>query len=343
MGTNDGSAASLLGPLGLDEAQEAVYRNLLRWDGGSLADVVERTGLSRPRVRQVLDRLEGSGLIGRSLDRDVYIPAPPQAAIDILVLRRHEELEQARLAARQLNAEVASEVSRAQQAGLVELVTRGEAVPSRNVQMLMSAKEEILGLCMPPLVPPDDAFIEFKLNILRRGVKAKAVWATEVFKGPDGPAWVRFIETVRRAGEEPRVGRDLPMPLLIVDRRVAFVPAQANELGVGHDFLVVHRSSLLESLLALFHTVWERSIRFDPQRPLGEPEQAPTGLGALSEEERQVLVLLGAGMQDTAIADHLGMGARTVQRHVQRIMSQFGAGTRFQAGLEIGRQASLEA
>jgi len=86
-------------------------------------------------------------------------------------------------------------------------------------------------------------------------------------------------------------------------------------LGVANDYLVVHPSSLLKSLLALYHTVWERSIPFgDPAGPINDPAEAPTGVDALSDEERQVLGLLGAGMQDAAIATHLGLGTRTVQR-----------------------------
>jgi len=74
--------------------------------------------------------------------------------VEIMILRRQEELEQTRLAVRQLRAEVAIESQHDESAGLVELIPAGKAVIARNSQLLMAAQHEILGICVPPWRPP---------------------------------------------------------------------------------------------------------------------------------------------------------------------------------------------
>lgn len=328
----------LLGPLGLSDIEERVYRRLLRLNGGSLAEVTRSSEIPERPGRQALASLEARGLLTRSTRRPkVYVPAPPHAAIDLLVHRRQEELEKMRLAANELAAEVGKEALRADTTEIVEVVARGEGVSIRNYQLLMGAQQEVLGFSVPPLDKPDDRFIQFKLDLLGRGVTAKAIYTPEVLEAPER---LRFIEAVRPAGEESRLAAQLPMFLLIVDRRVAFLPAEPDKSSIDDDFLVVHPSSLLNSLIALFESVWERASPLD-LGPSSVFDPASEGDAPLTAEESRVLALLGAGMQDPTIAAQLGMGPRTVQRHVRHIMDALGTRTRFQTGVEANRRGWL--
>ena len=54
-----------------------------------------------------------------------------------------------------------------------------------------------------------------------------------------------------------------------------------------------------------------------------------------------VLNLLAAGLTDDAMARHLGVSVRTVQRRVREICARLGARTRFQAGLQARRHGLL--
>lgn len=331
-------SSPLLGPLGLSEVEELIYRSLLRWSGGTRIDVMRTTGVAERAARAALGSLEDKGLLTRSTRRaEVYVPAPPEAAINILILRRQEELERVRVGVQLLTAEAGSEAPSGTPTEVVEVLERGEGVPIRNYQLLMGARREILGFSVPPTEPPDDQFIKFKLDILSRGVKARVVYTPEVLEEPES---LRFIEALRPAGEEPRMAAQLPMPLLIVDRRFGFVPLHPERRGITHDHLVVHRSSLLESLVALFESVWDRAVPFEPgaQPPeVANVDDKPR----LSPDEQRVLALLGAGMQDASIAHQLGIGPRTAQRHVRQIMDLLGTRTRFQTGMEACRQGLL--
>jgi len=325
----------LFEPLGIGETEEAVYRALLRRGEGSVAYITETTAVAERRVRHCLGALEAKGLVTRSGNRaGVYIPAPPESAIELLVLHRQEELEHVRLAAKDLAEEAGNESPRGRAGEMVELVTGGDALESLNTQLLMGAQREILAFSPPPLNVPDDGFTKMKLGVLRRGVKIRVIYTPDAL---ELPGMVGFIEAVRHDGEETRVAPELPMWLLIVDRQVAFLPAFDDGVDIDHDHVLVRPSALLSALIALFERVWTQSVPFEPTRAGTQSETAGDPVD-FSADESRVLALLGAGLQDAAIAHQLTMGHRTVQRHVRHIMEVLDTRTRFQTGIEAHRR-----
>jgi DNA-binding NarL/FixJ family response regulator len=60
-----------------------------------------------------------------------------------------------------------------------------------------------------------------------------------------------------------------------------------------------------------------------------------------THEEAQLLDLLRQGLKDRAIARALGIGERTVQRRLSRLMATLGAKTRFQAAINAVRRGWL--
>lgn len=54
---------------------------------------------------------------------------------------------------------------------------------------------------------------------------------------------------------------------------------------------------------------------------------------SLPPVQRDILCLLAAGASDDRVADALGIGLRTVQRHVAGLMELLGARSRFEAGM----------
>jgi DNA-binding NarL/FixJ family response regulator len=60
-----------------------------------------------------------------------------------------------------------------------------------------------------------------------------------------------------------------------------------------------------------------------------------------TSEESELLQLLQRGLKDRAIARALGIGERTVQRRLSRLMTTLGAKTRFQAAINAVRRGWL--
>jgi hypothetical protein len=127
----------------------------------------------------------------------------------------------------------------------------------------------------------------------------------------------------------------LPVRLAIADRALAICPLVPDESrGVGEPTAALIRSSeLLDALVALFESYWERATPVLADAPRGE----------LPGPEVLLLALFVSGMPDKSIATHLGVSKRTVQRRLDRLMALAGVDTRTGLAFQAARRGWLAA
>jgi PAS domain S-box-containing protein len=140
------------------------------------------------------------------------------------------------------------------------------------------------------------------------------------------------IRELVASGEEARVTTGVPVKMFIADDRIGLISLERSP--TSDSALIIHQSSLLDTLIALFQRAWADAvpIRFGP------PDAAPT---PDKTHHGTLLGLLAAGLTDEAIARHMGWHPRTAQRRVRDLMVELGAQTRFQAGLQAARRGWL--
>src|SRR5438046_2072374 len=93
-----GMEAGVFDSIGVTGPEERAYRLLLERPGCSLSEVSRSLALSSRMARTVLEGLERKGLATLSADRvPRFMPARPDVAMGVLILRRQEELARARL------------------------------------------------------------------------------------------------------------------------------------------------------------------------------------------------------------------------------------------------------
>ena len=80
-------------------------------------------------------------------------------------------------------------------------------------------------------------------------------------------------------------------------------------------------------MAGLADTLWE----------MGIPTKCNASSG-LDADTQRVLTYLAAGATDAGVARHTGQSVRTVERRTKRILTQLGATTRFQAGVQAARR-----
>ena len=103
---------------------------------------------------------------------------------------------------------------------------------------------------------------------------------------------------------------------------------------------MIHRSPILDALLALFEAEWARAAPI-PGTHAAPPEAASTAApgqpgashAAPDAETAALLAMLAAGMTDASIARSLSWSMRTTQRRMRQLMNDLGATSRFQAGV----------
>ncbi|MFF0266609.1 helix-turn-helix domain-containing protein [Kribbella sp. NPDC004536] len=290
--------APVLAALGVCSEDEQLYRALLARPESTATDLTPYVGWPANRVGRHLRSLLSLGLASRTPGRPArYVPAVPEAAVELLALRKQAAIVEARLGAATLTAEF-------RQPDAFTVIRGAEAIAQRLYQAQQCARDEVLVLDQL-LVSP------------RHGVTCRTIYDMATLSSPAD------LAAARSSG--CRILRDIPLKLVVVDRRTALLPTGAEvviELGP---------SSLLDALLRLFDLLWQQA---SPLSPAGCD-------GPLTSEDQQLLSLAAAGLTDQAIARRLGVAQRTVERRMQRILRALDATTRFQAGLRAGQQGLL--
>ncbi|MGI5206063.1 LuxR C-terminal-related transcriptional regulator [Spirillospora sp. CA-108201] len=160
------------------------------------------------------------------------------------------------------------------------------------------------------------------------GVEYRAIYAPEALAIPARMDLAREDSSI---GERARILENPPAKLVIVDDEMALMPLRGDDPGIT---ALIRPSTLLDILIEVFDTCWEQATppHFDDES--GSADVWPR----LSDADRHLLTLLAAGLKDEAVARHTGMGARTVSRHVARLLRTLNARTRFQAGVHAARR-----
>jgi DNA-binding CsgD family transcriptional regulator len=318
----------VLDGLGLTGDEEAVYVALVEAPSASVEELDDRCPATR--IGPAIAALERAGLVSRLAGTpDRYAAAPPDVALEVLARAREQDLARARLSVAQLSARYRQARMTAQSHEVIEVGTTREATMLRWEQLQRSARVQVRSFDRPPYVStPVSNPVEQEM--LAAGVAYRAVYHPAGFAIPGLPAAVRSMIA---AGEQARVSESVPVKMFIADDQLGLIPLEVG--GTAESSLIIHASSMLDTLIALFELVWERAVAMHADGGLPAAEEGP------GEDETVLLSLLAAGLTDSAIARHLGTHPRTVQRRVRELLGRLGAGTRFQAGLQAVRRGWL--
>lgn len=198
----------------------------------------------------------------------------------------------------------------------------GAAAPARAARELAAARVEVGRLHRSPGLVGCPAPAPLSGGEQARRPRVRAIYGRDALAAAPG---TRALRRAQHAGEEVRVVARTPLDLVLVDRRVALLPA-------GDAVVVVGRSRLLDALVETFETTWDR----------GAAAAAAAGASGMpDDEEREILTLIAAGLKDQAIARAVGMSQRTLRRRIARLLAELGAETRFQAGMLAERRGWL--
>jgi DNA-binding CsgD family transcriptional regulator len=317
-----------LDTLGVTHAELRLYEVILHHPDQTLAELGELTSLGATKLRGLLKSLADKGMLTRTAHRPArFAPAPPDIAIEVLALRRQQEIETARLAGvefcnrvRHTNLAVAESP--------VDVIRGHATVAHRFRQIQQLARQELLILDKPPyIVDPGGEQHLLQQELQHRGVHYRTIYDRDALGPVDR---VEKLRQLAASGEEARVLDDVPMKLVIADHRIGLAPYK--QPGDDETAVLVRSSALLDGLVTLFETLWEQATPLWPHHRW-PPRDAPAA-DPLSTRDQQLLALLAAGLTDQAIARKLGVALRTVERRVRRMMDGLGARTRFQAGLQ---------
>lgn len=320
--------STVLTALGFSPAIERTYAEALRQSGQRLAWAAAALSRTPEQLLADLAPLCEQGIVRVEDDR-IQVESPTQALARLIV-------EQSEAASRS-HAELAA-LARA-----VPLLVAGTARPGEgdvddvrpidgeissggDAAMLIAAlirqSKGDLAWLRPDQwrIQREDAMLQVIRDLVAQGRRSRAIYPIRVLQeAPD------VIRRRAEAGEQIRVLPDLPTRMFVIGTTHAVLPEPIGFIDEPRS--LVRQQGLVEALLLLFELYWERA---DPVLGAGDHVQP--------DVRRALLRQLGTGARDEQIARQLGLSLRTVRRRVADLMSELGADSRFQAGVEAARR-----
>ncbi|MEU9172019.1 helix-turn-helix transcriptional regulator [Streptomyces sp. NPDC048420] len=134
-----------------------------------------------------------------------------------------------------------------------------------------------------------------------------------------------------RGDVEARSLDEVTERLIIVDRTVAFIPANKDRTLA----LEVRHPALISFFVTAFDRLWRLAT---PMYPEAVQPPSPDGI---TPRQRAIAALLVEGHTDAVIADRLGMNIRTARVHIAKLAATLGSESRAQLGYLIGQSGIL--
>ncbi|WP_421742574.1 helix-turn-helix domain-containing protein [Cellulomonas sp.] len=319
--------------LGLSAEESLAYRDLVAIASTSGEEMATRLSVSPADADRVLRALEVHGLVARSgNDSRRYVAEPPSIALGALLARRQDEVRLAELELGRLDEVYRNASEGRGPTDVIDVVRGADAVRQRFEQVQLGAREEVLAFVKPPVAVTSAQDNTAEDKAVARGVQYRIILERSMLDADR--TTIQQATDAARAGERVRVADSVPLKLVVIDRRLAYLPLASDPGRAAAGALLVHESGLLDALVALFEAVWERATPL-----VSSPDQVPEGMAKdLDEVDAQVLSLLLAGLTDQAVASHLDLSLRTVQRRVRYLMDLAGVETRVQLGWQAARR-----
>ena len=281
----NGGGEMLLRALGIDEDEEHIYRMLLVRRSATAEEAAASLAIPVSEAAALLQRAEAKGLASHSPERPRrYIPTQPELAVDFLIQQQRALIEDARNAIPALQSLTPEAPALPDEPELVEIITNRVALGRILEQQQREMQSEVFAFQRAPELYP-----EGHQKVVPKHLRIRSISdATYISL----PGRLELLRKLVELGEEARYAHDLPMKMIVWDRRIALVPLSIeNQEGPA---LLVRGSSLLDALCALFDLMWERSM------PVALAASQPTNTNArmrLSKVAESLIPLLAAGAE----------------------------------------------
>jgi DNA-binding CsgD family transcriptional regulator len=325
--TIDAAASSAVPSLvrwGVSPDADLVYRTLVAFGPRTTARAALELGMPAARVMQALDELVAYGAVTPTGGRAGSRRWQPTAVRQVLALiRRRRTFLPHRLEhwRHQLAA-----------AGLAPFEIDGDTVrrwPNRTVartriaELVRSERHEHLAINTEEVISAEAAAVASPLDrdLLARGLRVRTLG----LPASDGDRWCAHAMDLAALGGEHRESDELPMKLMLFDRRVALFAADPTNFEAGA--IELDDPTAVERLTVMFHRLWAGAR--DPRRK-GIPPIV------LTPREKAIVGLLADGHTEESVAAQLELSRRTVLYTLRGLMDRLGVENRFQLALVLG-------
>ncbi|MDH6137846.1 DNA-binding transcriptional ArsR family regulator [Kitasatospora sp. MAA4] len=303
----------------LDEAARELYLAVLRNGGG-----VESHQLTE-RDHEALRRLVEIGLvIPRVADRG-YTAVSPRAVTARIGVEMRAEAVRLLAGSEQVTGRF-SELIQAYDQLVPTPANRPAGDWVHGLDLIQKRIAQLLSECRTDLItvqpghrPADllDIALQQDLPFLKRGGTLRTIYQPVALTAP---ATVCYATEVAKFGGQVRVLDEPFQRTVILDRRVAVIPAGDDPQAA----VFLEDPAVVAHLVRVFERDWERA-----ETPRWAESRRSDGGGS---PEVRIGELMSQGLTQRMVARRLGLSERTVAGHLARLRNRYGARTLYQLG-----------
>lgn len=317
---------------------DLVYRTLATFGPRDVRTLARDLGVSPSRTRAAVEELASvravepdrrerlrSGRVGRVPADPVWRVCAVDEVIAELRRRRSRVVDMAAYASRHraiLGSIVAPDGTSSFGLRANRIADRA-GTRRRIAELVLAERREHLALQPEHSFAPDVATAALPLDrqLLARGVRVRTCGVPAA----DGDASCAAAQELAGLGAEYREHTEVPVKLLVFDRRVALLPVDPLDLDAGT--LEIDHPAVVAALVALFEQQWATAA---------DPCQRGVPPIVLTPREKAIVGLLAEGHTDSSAAQRLGISRRTIAYILRALMDRLGVDNRFQLGLALG-------
>ncbi|AZM47520.1 helix-turn-helix transcriptional regulator [Streptomyces sp. WAC 06738] len=177
-----------------------------------------------------------------------------------------------------------------------------------------------------------EAAVQRVLPLAERGVRIRSLYSHTARHTPQA---LDYLARVQHTGLEVRTLGENIERAIIIDREIAFIPAQEDNVVA----IEVRHPGVAWYLAATFDHFWHLAT------PWGEDvadRVTPEGVTGITSVQLKIARLLVEGHLDEAIARRLGMNVRTCRAHIAKLSTALGSDSRTQLGYLLARSGIVD-
>jgi DNA-binding CsgD family transcriptional regulator/sugar-specific transcriptional regulator TrmB len=321
--------------IGLGDVQERAYRLLIAHPDMSGPDLAERLAVPPAEVERALADLVELSLarVDPTRPAGVRLPNPRVAVAQLIeqvedeLLRRHRRVADTRA---DLETLVGAPSDDARSPSGVERLEDLEGVRERLEELSFYTRTSVYSI--QPGGPLSRASLRAGQPLdergLRRGIDMRIIYDRHVLDDEEN---LHYIRKLAAHGGRIRLASSQLERLVVMDEAVAVVPIDPRNSIRGA--LIVREPGLVAGFVRLFAAAWADAA------PLPWADGSVSEVDdKVSDEDREVLLLLASGRTDESAARQLGISVRHLRRRIARLLERLNATSRFEAGVEAARR-----
>ncbi|MFX0117469.1 MAG: TrmB family transcriptional regulator [Candidatus Hodarchaeota archaeon] len=253
--------------LGLTNYEAKTYHTLLSIGISDAKEIHTRSGVPWGRIYDVLNTLEGKGLVESQLSRPKqFIPVEPRIALETLLELKNREMEILTEKAARIESELNEAYRKPQEESMFWNVTLGDEMGKKMLEKMADAKEEVLIYVELPkasaMLTENEKmqFIDILHDLVREGVKIQILLAAKEKNLPEELLAYLAPYMGLQGRVHVRVTPQITSCFDIIDREKVFLKVP-NPLNPREYFAAIYvwQKRFAQELNAKFTEMWKNA------------------------------------------------------------------------------------